>query len=89
MALGHFLMAFETLFLMALLMLILGIGAFKPNISTQVGALYAPDDPRRDRAYSIFYVGINIGAFWRRWCAAPSQPRSAGTRASRPPASAC
>ena len=44
-------------------MLILGIGAFKPNISTQVGALYAPGDGRRDRAYSIFYVGINIGAF--------------------------
>ena len=44
-------------------MLILGIGAFKPNISTQVGALYAPGDHRRDRAYSIFYVGINIGAF--------------------------
>jgi len=63
MATGHFLMAFETLFLLALLMLILGIGAFKPNISTQVGALYAPDDHRRDRAYSIFYVGINIGAF--------------------------
>jgi proton-dependent oligopeptide transporter, POT family len=63
MAIGHFLMAFEALFLAALLMLILGIGAFKPNISTQVGALYAPDDDRRDRAYSIFYVGINIGAF--------------------------
>jgi POT family proton-dependent oligopeptide transporter len=41
----------------------LGIGAFKPNISTQVGALYAPGDDRRDRAYSIFYLGINIGAF--------------------------
>ena len=44
-------------------MLILGIGAFKPNISTQVGALYPPGDDRRDRAYSIFYLGINIGAF--------------------------
>jgi POT family proton-dependent oligopeptide transporter len=63
MAIGHFMMAFERLFLIALLMLILGIGAFKPNISTQVGALYPADDPRRDRAYSIFYVGINIGAF--------------------------
>lgn len=62
MALGHFLMAFEALFLVALSLLILGIGAFKPNISTQVGALYAVDDHRRDRAYSIFYVGINIGA---------------------------
>jgi POT family proton-dependent oligopeptide transporter len=63
MAIGHFLMAFEALFLIALLLLILGIGAFKPNISTQVGALYVPNDNRRDRAYSIFYVGINIGAF--------------------------
>ena len=63
MAIGHFMMAFEALFLFALLALILGIGAFKPNISTQVGALYAPGDRRRDRAYSIFYVGINIGAF--------------------------
>ncbi|MEA2993812.1 MAG: proton-dependent oligopeptide transporter, family [Alphaproteobacteria bacterium] len=63
MALGHFMMAFEQLFLLALLTLILGNGAFKPNISTQVGGLYAPGDPRRDRAYSIFYVGINLGAF--------------------------
>jgi POT family proton-dependent oligopeptide transporter len=63
MAAGHFMMAFEPLFLLALLTLILGNGAFKPNISTQVGGLYAPGDHRRDRAYSIFYVGINIGAF--------------------------
>jgi POT family proton-dependent oligopeptide transporter len=63
MALGHFMMAVEQLFLLALLALILGNGAFKPNISTQVGALYAPNDARRDRAYSIFYVGINLGAF--------------------------
>src|SRR5271165_1036826 len=63
MAAGHFLMAFESLLLFALLMLILGNGCFKPNISTQVGGLYAPGDSRRDRAYSIFYVGINLGAF--------------------------
>jgi proton-dependent oligopeptide transporter, POT family len=63
MAIGHFLMAVEPLFLLALLVLILGSGAFKPNISTQVGWLYPPGDHRRDRAYSIFYVGINIGAF--------------------------
>jgi POT family proton-dependent oligopeptide transporter len=63
MAFGHFMMAFESLFLLALLVLILGNGAFKPNISTQVGTLYAPGDPRRDRAFSIFYVGINLGAF--------------------------
>jgi len=63
MAIGHFMMAVEQLFLFALLALILGSGCFKPNISTQVGGLYAPADPRRDRAYSIFYVGINLGAF--------------------------
>jgi POT family proton-dependent oligopeptide transporter len=63
MAVGHFMMASERLMLLALLVLILGNGAFKPNISTQVGALYPPGDPRRDRAFSIFYVGINIGAF--------------------------
>jgi proton-dependent oligopeptide transporter, POT family len=63
MAIGHFMMAVEQLFLFALFFLILGSGAFKPNISTQVGGLYAPGDLRRDRAYSIFYVGINIGAF--------------------------
>ncbi|MGA8816353.1 MAG: peptide MFS transporter [Xanthobacteraceae bacterium] len=63
MAIGHFMMAAEQLFLFALLLLIIGSGCFKPNISTQVGGLYAPGDHRRDRAYSIFYVGINIGAF--------------------------
>ena len=63
MAIGHFMMAFEYLFLFALGFLILGNGAFKPNISTQVGALYPPGDRRRDRAFSIFYVGINLGAF--------------------------
>jgi POT family proton-dependent oligopeptide transporter len=63
MAIGHFIMAFESLFLFALTLLILGNGAFKPNMSAQVGGLYAPGDRRRDRAYSIFYVGINLGAF--------------------------
>jgi POT family proton-dependent oligopeptide transporter len=63
MAAGHFLMMFESLLFIALGFLILGIGAFKPNVSTQVGSLYARDDTRRVRAYSIYYVGINIGAF--------------------------
>jgi proton-dependent oligopeptide transporter, POT family len=61
---GHFLMASERLFLLALLLLILGNGAFKPNIVTQVGGLYAANDARRDRAFSIFYVGVNVGAFF-------------------------
>jgi proton-dependent oligopeptide transporter, POT family len=63
MAVGHFMMAFEHLFLLALTVLILGNGCFKPNISTQVGFLYPPGDRRRDSAFSIFYVGINLGAF--------------------------
>jgi len=63
MAIGHFLMASERLFLPALVFLIMGNGAFKPNISTQVGSLYAPGDPRRDGAFAIFYMGINLGAF--------------------------
>jgi POT family proton-dependent oligopeptide transporter len=64
MAIGHFFMAVESLFFPALLFLILGNGAFKPNISTQVGSLYPPGDPRRDRAFTIFYMGINLGAFF-------------------------
>ncbi len=64
MAVGHFLMAVDRLFYPALLFLILGNGAFKPNISTQVGALYPQGDRRRDRAFSIFYMGINLGAFF-------------------------
>ncbi|MGK5088107.1 peptide MFS transporter [Bdellovibrionota bacterium FG-2] len=63
MAIGHFTMAFENWFFVALLFLIIGNGAFKPNISTQVGNLYAADDPRRDGAFTIFYMGINLGAF--------------------------
>src|SRR5436305_10870006 len=63
MAVGHFMMAFEPLFLIALTVLVVGNGAFKPNVSAQVARLYAPGDHRRDRAYSIFYVGINLGAF--------------------------
>src|SRR2546423_3165600 len=65
MAIGHFLMAFEEfpIFLSALIFLILGNGMFKPNMSTQVGRLYPANDGRRDGAYTIFYMGINLGAF--------------------------
>jgi POT family proton-dependent oligopeptide transporter len=63
MALGHFVMAAEDWFFPALLLLILGNGAFKPNVSTQVGGLYPEGDPRRDGAFTIFYMGINLGAF--------------------------
>lgn len=65
MAIGHFLMAFEEfpVFLAALIFLIFGNGFFKPNMSTQVGRLYPANDGRRDGAYTIFYMGINLGAF--------------------------
>jgi POT family proton-dependent oligopeptide transporter len=62
MALGHFAMAFESLLFLALGLIILGNGFFKPNISTMVGGLYSPSDTRRDTAYTIFYMGINLGA---------------------------
>ena len=64
MALGHFAMAVESLpvFYLALALLICGNGFFKPNISSIVGRLYAEDDPRRDSAFTIFYMGINLGA---------------------------
>lgn len=65
MSIGHFCMAFEHIhiFYAALLFLIIGNGFFKPNMSTQVGRLYPAGDPRRDGAYTIFYMGINLGAF--------------------------
>jgi len=62
MALGHFAMAFDPLFYLALALLICGNGFFKPNISAIVGRVYPDKDARRDRAFSIFYMGINLGA---------------------------
>jgi len=64
MALGHLAMAFEPLLNTALGLLIVGNGFFKPNISTLVGGLYEPGDPRRDGGFTIFYMGINLGAFF-------------------------
>jgi POT family proton-dependent oligopeptide transporter len=61
MAAGHFLMAFETAFLFALLCLVLGCGMFKGNIASQVGSLYKPEDLRRADAFQIYYLGINAG----------------------------
>ena len=61
---GHFAMAVHSLsfFYAGLALIALGTGLLKPNISTMVGSLYAPGDPRRDSGFSIFYMGINIGA---------------------------
>jgi POT family proton-dependent oligopeptide transporter len=65
MAIGHFLMAFEEfpIFLSVIHFSFSGNGMLKPNTSTQVGRLYPPNDGRRDSAYTIFYMGINLGAF--------------------------
>ena len=63
MAAGHLFMAFDQSFLLALLMLIIGSGFLKGNISAQVGALYPIDDEaRRTRGFAIFSTAINIGA---------------------------
>ncbi len=64
-ALGHFSMAFPGLlgFYLGLVLIVLGTGMLKPNISTMVGELYPEGGARRDAGFSIFYMGINIGAF--------------------------
>jgi proton-dependent oligopeptide transporter, POT family len=59
MAAGHFLMAFDVSFLVALLCLLTGVGCFKGNIASQVGALYAPGDLRRADAFQIYFLFIN------------------------------
>lgn len=50
-------------FYLSLALIVVGVGFLKPNISTIVGRLYAEDDPRRDSGFTIFYMGINLGAF--------------------------
>ena len=67
MMLGQFSLAYESskMFLyIGLFLLIIGNGFFKPNISVIVGNLYEPGDSRKDSAYTIFYMGINVGAFF-------------------------
>jgi proton-dependent oligopeptide transporter, POT family len=62
---GHGILAVDTIwaFYTGLLLIILGVGALKPNISTMVGGLYPQGDPRRDQGFTLFYIGINVGAF--------------------------
>src|SRR5688572_11022644 len=64
MAAGHLMMTIENSFsfFTALALLIAGNGFFKPNISTIVGSLYPPGSPKRDGGFTIFYMGINLGA---------------------------
>ncbi len=62
---GHGVLSFENMmaFYSGLLLIVLGVGMLKPNISTMVGNLYEPGDIRRDKGFTIFYIGINVGAF--------------------------
>lgn len=62
---GHGILAVQALwaFYTGLALIILGVGGLKPNISTMVGGLYPPGDDRRDKGFTIFYIGINLGAF--------------------------
>jgi POT family proton-dependent oligopeptide transporter len=64
-AAGHFTLAFKALgfFYAGLALIVVGTGLLKPNVSTLVGSLYRPGDTRRDAGFSIFYMGINLGAF--------------------------
>ncbi|HKE89631.1 MAG TPA: peptide MFS transporter [Gemmatimonadales bacterium] len=64
-ALGHFTLAFKTLttFYAGLVLIVIGTGLLKPNVSTIVGSLYEDGDARRDAGFSVFYMGINLGAF--------------------------
>ena len=65
-ACGHFSMVFHNIafFYLGMVLIAIGTGLLKPNISAMIGNLYSKDDPRRDSGFSIFYMGINIGAFF-------------------------
>jgi POT family proton-dependent oligopeptide transporter len=63
MAMGHFAMAFPALLHLALGLIICGNGFFKPNLATLLGTLYRDNDPRRDGGFTIYYMGVNLGAF--------------------------
>ncbi len=62
---GHSVLAIDAIwaFTAGLALIVLGVGGLKPNISTMVGGLYRKGDPRRDHGFTIFYIGINVGAF--------------------------
>jgi POT family proton-dependent oligopeptide transporter len=65
-ACGHYTLAIPNTatFFLGLLLIVLGTGLLKPNISTMVGSLYEKDSPKRDAGFSLFYMGINIGGFF-------------------------
>ena len=91
---GHLLLAIPGLasFYAGLACLVVGTGFLKPNVSSMVGQLYTKADPRRDGGYSIYYMGINVGAFaspscavgWRSpTCSGTSSPGAASRRTTR------
>ncbi len=65
-AAGHFCLAVPStpMFFLGLVLVVLGTGFFKPNVSTMVGQLYGEHDPRRDGGFTIFYMGVNVGGLF-------------------------
>jgi POT family proton-dependent oligopeptide transporter len=63
---GHLTLAHGSMvsFYVGLSLVVAGTGFFKPNVHTMVGQLYQPDDPRRDSGFTLYYMGINLGAFF-------------------------
>ena len=92
--LGHICLALPAIatFYAGLVLIIIGTGLLKPNISVMVGQLYGEDDHRRDAGFSIFYMGINLGAFFAPlvcgWLAQSEQFRGVLARAGIAPESA-
>jgi POT family proton-dependent oligopeptide transporter len=86
---GHLTLALgpPSVLYVALAIIVLGTGFFKPNVYTMVGQLYRSDDPRRDPGFTLYYMGINLGALFGplicAWLAAD------GLTALVPPASRC
>ncbi|KAB7667610.1 peptide MFS transporter [Bacillus sp. B1-b2] len=63
---GHIVLAFPgsiTMFFISMVLIVIGTGLLKPNVSSIVGEMYSPEDARRDAGFSIFYMGINLGGF--------------------------
>ena len=86
MSAGHFLMAFDVSFLIALTCLLTGVGCFKGNLASQVGALYPTGAPMRSRFTTCSSTAESLP---RRLSPAPSEKKWAGITASAPPASGC
>ena len=88
---GQFVLAAQTMvtFYLGLLLVVIGTGFFKPNVSTMVGQIYRPGDERRDAGFTIFYMGINLGGFFAPlvtgWFAQSATMRAVLTKAGIDP----